>query len=297
MKLDIALNKGDDNKPAVVFIHGLGMDKNIWADPARSRILGGMFPLSILLNKRYSNETPENIRTLFHDLQSRGYPVITWSQKMPAGPMDFAVSELNEIAELAAGLTKKGVILIGHSRGGLIARKYLMTNTKDIRGLYTISTPHHGSAIAKIGEYLLPLGSMIAPLIPSGGKGLLAGAIKRIADFLRSGAFLELLPESDFFKTLNDGPLTGLSYASFGGTSPTLFNLYNLSFPDVFEKIIPANIYPEELKKGKGDGLVTAESSHLPWVHEHQDVHCNHAEILFKEGLRAGLAKIIETVT
>jgi len=297
MKLDIVLNKGNNNKPAVVFIHGLGMDKNIWADPARSRILGGMFPLRILLNKISFDEAPENIRTLFHDLQSRGYPVITWSQKRPAGPMDFAVSELNEIVELAGGLTNKGVILIGHSRGGLIARKYLMTNTKDIRGLYTISTPHLGSSIAKIGEYLSPLGSIIAPLIPSGKKGLLADAIKRIADFLRSGAFLELLPESDFFKTLNDGPLTGLFYASFGGTSPTLFILNNLSFPDVLEKIIPAKFYPEELKKGKGDGLVSAESSKFPWPHEHRDVHCNHAEILFEEGMRAGLVKIIETIT
>lgn len=296
MKLDIVLNKGDNNKPAVVFIHGLGMDKNIWADPAKSRILGGMFPLRILLNKVFFDETPENIRTLFYDLQSRGYTVITWSQKRPAGPMDFAVSELNEIVEFAGGLTKKGVILIGHSRGGLIARKYLMTNTKDIRGLYTISTPHHGSSIAKIGEYLSPLGSMIAPLVPSGKIGLHAGAIKRIADFLRSGAFLELLPESDFFRTLNDGPLNGLSYASFGGTSPTLFNFNNLSFPDVLEKIIPAKFYPEELKKGKGDGLVSAESSKFPWLHEHQDVHCNHAEILFEESIRAGLIKIIETI-
>ncbi len=297
MKLDIALNKGDHDKPAVVFIHGLGMDKNIWADPAKSRILGGMFPLRILLNKISFNETQENVRTLFHDLQSRGYPVITWSQKRPAGPMDFAVSELNEIVEFAGGITKKGIILIGHSRGGLIARKYLVTNTKVMRGLYTISTPHHGSSIAKIGEYLSPLGSMLAPLIPSGKIGLLAGAIKRTADFLRSGAFLELLPGSDFFRTLKDRPLNDLSYASFGGTSPTLFDLYNLSFPDVFEKIIPANFYPEELKKGRGDGLVSTESSRLPWTHEHQNAHCNHAEILFEEGIRAGLVKIIETVT
>jgi pimeloyl-ACP methyl ester carboxylesterase len=297
MNLDIAIHKGDYNKPAVVFIHGLGMDKNIWANPYKSRILGGMFPLRTLLNKISFNETPENIRTLFHDLQSRGYTVITWSQKSPAGPMDFAVSELKEIVEITEGLTKKGIILIGHSRGGLIARKYLMTNTKGMRGLYTISTPHHGSAIARIGEYLSPLGSMIAPLIPSGKIGLLAGAIKRTADFLRSGAFLELFPESDFFATLKDGPTAGLSYESFGGTSPTLFNLYNLSFPDVFEKIIPANYYPEELKKGRGDGLVSAESSKFPWAHEHHDVHCNHAEILFEEGVRAGLVKIISTVT
>ena len=195
---------------------------------------------------------PKISRTLFHDLQSRGYPVITWSQKRPAGPYGFRRVGTNRDRGAFRRINKKGVILIGHSRGGLIARKYLMTNTKDIRGLYTISTPHHGSSIAKIGKYLSPLGSIIAPLIPFGKKGLLADAIKRISDFLRSGAFRELLPESDFFRTLNDAPLSGLSYASFGGTSPTLFILNNLSFPDVLEKIIPAKFYPEELKKKQG---------------------------------------------
>ena len=28
-----------------------------------------------------------------------------------------------------------------------------------------------------------------------------------------------------------------------------------------------------------------------------RDVHCNHAEILFEESMRAGLVKIIETIT
>ncbi len=300
MIAEVISHTGDRKKPAVIFVHGLGMDKNIWADPANSRILGGMFPMSILLNNNTfpapKNKTAPSRETLFHDLRSRGHPVVTWSQKRPAGPMDPAVSELDEIVGIARGLTETGVILIGHSRGGLIARKYLMANTRDVRGLITISTPHKGSSVAKIGEYLSPLGSLVAPFIPKGKKGLFAGAIKRIADFLRSGAFLELLPESDFFRTLNDGPLGELTYASFGGTSPTLFSIYNLSFPDILEKIIPKQFYPEEMKKGKGDGLVSAESSRLPWATEHKNFHRNHAEILFDWKAREAAIEIITNI-
>ena len=300
MIAEVISQTGDRKKPAVIFIHGLGMDKNIWADPANSRILGGMFPMSILLNRNTFPAPKDKItppcETLFHDLSSRGYPVVTWSQKRPAGPMDLAVSELDEIFVIARGLTETGIILIGHSRGGLIARKYLMTNSRDVKGLLTISTPHKGSSVAKIGEYLSPLGSLVAPFIPRGKKGLFAGALKRISDFLRSGAFLELLPESDFFRTLNDGQLNELTYASFGGTSPTLFNIYNLSFPDILEKIIPKQFYPEEMKKGKGDGLVSAESSRLPWSAQHHNFNCNHAEILFDGKAREAAIEIIANI-
>ena len=170
MRMEVIVHTGDRKKPALIFIHGLGMDKNIWSDPANSRVLGGMFPMSILLNKNTFPAPKDKIaspcETLFHDLRSRGYPVVTWSQKRPAGPMDLAVSELDEIVGIARGLTETGIVLIGHSRGGLIARKYLMTNAQDVRGLITISTPHKGSSVAKIGEYLSPLGSLVAPFIP-----------------------------------------------------------------------------------------------------------------------------------
>jgi pimeloyl-ACP methyl ester carboxylesterase len=300
MKTEVISCAGDWMKPVVIFVHGLGMDKNIWADPANSRILGGMFPMGILLSKDALTPAKDKIapsyRTLFHDLKALGYPVVAWSQKRPAGPMDFAVSELDEIIVIARSLTERGIILIGHSRGGLIARKYLMTGVRDVKGLITISTPHKGSSVAKIGEYLSPLGSLVAPFIPKGKKGLLAGAIKRISDFLRSGAFLELLPESDFFRSLKDGPLDRLVYASFGGTRPTLFSIHTLSFPDTLERIIPEQFYPEEMKKGKGDGLVSAVSSRLPWSCEHHDFHCNHAEVLFDGKARESAIEIIESI-
>jgi len=294
MNLDTVLYKGGNDKPAVVFIHGLGMDSDIWVNPSQSRILGGMFPLRILLNKRLPEEQPDNLQTLFDDLRLKGYTVITWSQKRPAGPIDFAVSELSEIVKIANKMTKAGVILIGHSRGGLIGRKYLLRKDRSIKALITISTPHKGSSVARAANYLSPVVSILNPLFPIGDKGTRSFAIKRIFEFLSSRALKELLPESRFLKSIKDGPLDWVHYVSVGGTNPTLFNLYNFSFPDIFEKVIPENLYPKEMKKGRGDGLVSAESSKIPWSNEHYDFELNHAEILFAEGVRGTLLKAIE---
>jgi pimeloyl-ACP methyl ester carboxylesterase len=297
MKLDIASYHGSIDKPAIVFIHGLGMDKNIWVNPSESRILGGMFPLKILLDKKITVENIEKIQTLFDDLRQREYSVITWSQKRPAGPINSAVSELCDVMSSAQNMTNAGIILIGHSRGGLIARKYLSKQYKSIKGLITISTPHKGSSVASIAKYLSPFVSTINPLVPNGDKGTLSFSIKRILDFLKSRALKELLPDSNFFKSIKDGPLNAVHYTSVGGTKPTLFNLYNMSFPDIFEKVIPENLYPEEMRMGKGDGLVSAESSRIPWSHEHYNFAFNHAEILFDNGVRDVLGKIIERLT
>lgn len=335
MKLDIVFHKGSNDKPAVIFIHGLGMDKDIWINPSKSLIIGGRFPLKILLGKRpferdfgpcsdiplkkvarfSTGDQPDDIQTLFDDLRLKGHSVITWSQKRPAGPIGFAVSELKEVVKIAEGMTKAGIVLIGHSRGGLIGRRYLLRKDRSIRGLITISTPHKGSSIARIASYLSPLVSVINPLFSGGDEGTLSFTIKRIFDFLKSRALKELLPESNFFKSLKDKPLDWVHYFSAGGTNPTLFSLYRwkwdavkegeylrwflrpielFSIPDILEKVIPKNLYPEEMKKGRGDGLVSAESSRIPWYHEHYNFELNHAEILFDEGVRDVLVKTVD---
>jgi pimeloyl-ACP methyl ester carboxylesterase len=297
MNLNIVFYRRSNDKPAVVFIHGLGMDSDIWANPSNSRILGGMFPLKSLLSERISGDQTESIQTLFNDLKFRDYSVITWSQRRPAGPIDSVVSELAEMVKIARQMTKTGIILIGHSRGGLAGRKYLLKEDMSIRGLITISTPHKGSNVAKIAKYFTPFVSMLNPFIPVGEKGTLSFAMKRVFEFLKSRTLKELLPESNFFKSMKDGPFDGVYYVSAGGTNPTLFSFYNLSIPDIFEKLIPENLYPEEIKKGKGDGLVSAESSKIPWCNEHYNFGLNHAEILFDEGVRGILVKTVDRIT
>lgn len=298
MKLDIASHQGSINKPVIVYIHGLGMDKNIWINPSDSRILAGTFPLKILLNRRASQDKSEVIATLYDDLKQRDYSLITWSQQRPAGPISSVVKELHEIMKAANELSQAGSILVGHSRGGLIARKYLSA-TKDtsVKCLLTIATPHKGSSIAGISRYIAPLVSLIDPFIPAGNRGSRSFAMKRTIEFLKSRALKELLPDSPFFHSLEDGPLAWVYYASVGGTNPTLFKIYDYSFPDMFEKVIPAQLYPEELKQGRGDGLVSAESSKLSWTNEHYVFPFNHAEILFDEGVRNRMIQVVERIS
>jgi pimeloyl-ACP methyl ester carboxylesterase len=293
MKLDVISSQGDADKPAVIFIHGLGMDRNIWVNPSQSRVLAGMYPLEVLLGEEFQGKQSGGIRTLFEDLRAEGYSVVAWSQKRPAGPVDSVVPELAEVVRTANGITGSGIVLVGHSRGGLVGRKYLLKKENVIRGLITISTPHKGSSVAKVAKYLSPLASILNPLIPERDRGSRSAAMKRILEFLRSRALTELLPGSSFLKTLKDGPMDGIFYASVGGVKPTLFRLYSLAFPDALERVIPKGFFPEEMKRGRGDGLVSAESSKIPWGCEHHNFDLNHVEILFDERARDLLGRTI----
>jgi pimeloyl-ACP methyl ester carboxylesterase len=339
MKLDIAFTKGSIDKPAIIFIHGLGMDKDIWVNPLKSRILGGRLPLNIFLRERpptkdfgLSRDKPKKeipelstgahpkcLETLFNDLKLRKYPVVTWSQRRPSGPIDSVVSEVEEIIKLAKELTKAGIILVGHSRGGLIGRKYLFQKKEPlVKGLITISSPHQGSSVARLVCYLKPLASFISPFFSKAEKGTLSSTIKNVLDFLKSRALKELLPQSSFLKSLKDGPLEWISYISLSGTKPTLFSLYRwhwdpvsegksyrwflkpkelFSIPEIFQKVIPDKFYPAEITDGKGDGLVSAESSKIPWSHEHYNFSLNHAQMLFDKNVRDLLIKTIEKIS
>lgn len=269
------------------------MDKNIWVDPCKSRILGGMFPLTVLLKATVLGES-RPIQTLFHDMRDRHYPVIAWSQRRQSADIESIIPELAVTVEIARGMSDIGAVLVGHSRGGLIGRKYLTRSDTPVRGLVTISTPHQGSSVARVARYVAPLAALLRPLIPEHDKNLLIRALKRISDFLRSRALQELLPESEFFRTLDDSPRDGVCYISAGGTNPTLFKLSHVSFPGVFERIIPHNLYPVEMRAGEGDGLVSTESSKIPWADEHHAFPCNHAMILFDEDARSVLLNAIE---
>ena len=339
MNLDIALVKGKADKPAIIFIHGLGMDKDIWVNPLKSRILGGRLPLNIFLRERpptkdfgLSRDKPKKeipglstgahpkcLETLFNDLKLRKYPVVTWSQRRPSGPIDSVVSELEEIIKLAKELTKAGIILVGHSRGGLIGRKYLFQKKEPlVRGLITISSPHQGSSVARLVYYLKPLASFISPFFSKAEKGTLSSTIKHVLDFLKSRALRELLPQSSFLKSLKDGPLAWISYISLSGTKPTLFSLYRwhwdpvsegksyrwflkaeevFSIPEIFQKVIPDKFYPAEITDGKGDGLVSAESSKIPWYNEHYNFSLNHAQMLFSKEVRDLVIQTIEKIS
>lgn len=330
-KLDITIHYGAPTKPAILLIHGLGMDKNIWLNPYDSRILAGRFPITILLNEKPDSlrlepdknfnlsklsigKKPEELRTIYHDLKEEDFSIITWSQKRPSEPIDKVVAELEEIINETKGISKNGIIIVAHSRGGIIARKYLTKEDKNIRGLITLSCPHKGSSLANISKHLSPIFSFLKPFSSLLNKNDSKTTIKRLIDFLKSDALKELLQESPFFKSLQDVPHPWIKYISVGGTNPSLIKIYKykiikdsigkfaapeefFSIPDGLKNIIPSNIFPEEWKHGKGDGLVTIESSRFPWDCEHTNFNVNHAEILFNQNVRRFIIDNIKKIS
>lgn len=299
MKPDVVYSVGKRNMPACIFIHGLGMDKGTWVEPMKARIIGGLFPLWRIIRKEIVS--PDALRTLYHDLKERGYTVLTWSQSRPSGAIYTAVSELMDMIKFTQTLKVKGIILIGHSRGGLIAKSPWNSNQKEavtitnIKAAITLGTPHSGTNMARWAVHLSPISHLLRPLIHARHRGKLSEALTKLLDFLESPAVRELLPDSDLLKALKDIKPNGVYCLSIGGTNPTLISIDGVfSIPHSLEKLLHGKL-PEEMIDGKGDGLVSLKSS--VFGDEHLSFPINHAELLFDREVRQTLIKKIEAIT
>ncbi len=309
MRVNTTVHKGARGKPVAILIHGLGVDKGIWIDPLNTKLLAKNIPLKVIAAERpvkhvsssrkkvTIGDLPEGIDNLWMVLKKEGYNLITWSQKRPVGHVDIAVAELhaalNHAAELFPG---KPIALIGHSRGGLIARKLMEERLSGIKALITIASPHHGSSVSKIGSRLTPIASVLKGVLPKEKHTALMKTLKNTTDFLTGEALKELMPGSSFFRRMKDKKVKGIKYLSFGGTEPRLITIYQwrregkeiypnplIDIPDTLMKILPPPLRIKEMIPGKGDSLVTAKSSLLPWASRHFDVPENHISIMWNK--------------
>lgn len=290
--LDIVTRQGDPHKPLAVFAHGLGMAHDIWTCPDEARLLGGLAPFRAALG-----EYAPPLRTLWHDLTEAGYPALAWTQSRPVGPAGAAVEECLAVIERAREVPHEGIVLIGHSRGGLILRATLpllpIDLRREVRALVTLGSPHEGTTLAHWAGYLRPLASALAARLGSGeDKGRLHRAVLRAARFIESPAVRELLPGSDFLLSLDPAAHAGLLSISAGGLDPRLIRLRGrLRIAETLHSIIPPGLLPEELRDGEGDGLVSARSARLPGAGGHIDFPLNHAELAIDPGVRRAVAE------
>ena len=312
MELSLKLHNGMPGLPAIILIHGLGMNNYFWVDPKKCFVLGGLAPLTIFLaNAAGKPENTLSFVTMEHDMQGlwkrllkAGFSLASWTQSQPLGPIQVAIDELGAVmATVQNKWPNKPVYLVGHSRGGLIARKFLLEGKiPDIKGLITICSPHAGTGMAKFVRYLKPTGSFLEKIIPHQSKAALAKALGRLAEFLQSPAIEELAPESAFLVSLKKSLPKQVRKLSFGGTSPALFQLFLqlpaskrkvIKFPDMLARAIPSVHLPRELTPGLGDALVTAESAKLPGS-THYNFPNNHVKSAYDKQIQK---IIIEFVT
>lgn len=300
MRLDLTFHDGDPDKPAVILIHGLGMDRHFWGDPQACAILGGAASLSLFLSMpplaqqhglvSFGVVDPA-VRGLWGVLGGAGYSLAAWSQREPLGLVGLAVEELQWVAaEAARRWPGKPLFLVGHSRGGIAARLFLLTaKVGSVHGLVTICTPHHGTKMASLATFLHPVGQVLTRILPAHSSNTVAASLQRVADFLQSPATEELQPDSQCIKLAGSTQPTAVRSLSIGGTDPCLFTMYVLkgkggwtavSYSDLLAKVVPDKMLPDELARGCGDGLVSAASAVLPGA-LHIDFPKNHVATAF----------------
>jgi pimeloyl-ACP methyl ester carboxylesterase len=283
LEQDIIFYKGTPGRPLVIFIHGMGMDAGFWANPAGARILGGKYPLRILIPGMV-------IKNSFDDLRALGFSVLTWSQARPAGEAMVAFEELKEIA---LAHSSGPLILIGHSRGGLLARMLVEHDINNVMAVITIGSPHHGSTIARWADHLSPFASLLKKIIDTGKNNRSGSSIQKILGFLSSSGIKEMLPDSDFMNALSSKAVEGITTISIGGTDPSLIRLNGKTIMAALSGILPNSMLPDEIREGMGDGMVSAASSVWPGASEHQNFYAHHVSLAFDKDIRTYIMKIV----
>lgn len=297
---EAVFHEGRPDRAVVVLVHGFGMSREFWFQPEQCPVLGGMSTVAIFLGDRPGEgeggrfslgATSDRWRGLWYPLAERGFSLAAWSQEQSLGPVAHTLAELAAlVAEARRRWPGREVYLIGHSRGGLVARKYVLTHPAAIQGLVTVGSPHLGTGLAAWADTLHPLGKVLHRLLPLVPRSRIGAVVARITAFLKSTATRELAPGAEFVRSLDHPLPEGMRALSFGGTSPDMITLYlrpraggewrAVSCTELLGRVLPAKMRPPELTPGEGDGLVSAESARLPGA-PHYDLPANHVALSF----------------
>jgi predicted alpha/beta hydrolase family esterase len=111
----------------------------------------GRMPV-ILLHGYFSNRG--YFRPLVLALESHGVsPLFVPNYRSVLSSIDEGVAELHaEVERIIAGCRAAQVVLVCHSMGGLVARRYLQVHGEGrIARLVTIASPHHGTVMSRLG--------------------------------------------------------------------------------------------------------------------------------------------------
>jgi triacylglycerol lipase len=128
----------------VLLLHGFFQTRNIWEVMEDRLRYDGFGVISF------------NLAGLFHRLNTR--------------PVERIAAQIaDKIDGLANRHGFEALHIVGHSKGGLIARRYIQHHGGDsrVKSLITLGTPHHGTPTALIGRGLLaPMVSSAPDLLP-----------------------------------------------------------------------------------------------------------------------------------
>jgi pimeloyl-ACP methyl ester carboxylesterase len=338
------------DRDVVLLLHGLGGTKDDWrfpvvrdlhfdlsrAPPDRHDDNHLTPPLSPLDHLPEFGVSPlrTDVRCWTGVLKALGHTVVNYSQDGPQRTVDVPLEQFERRIVpflrsdvLTGRLAGKRVVVLCHSRGGILIRAYLHRHPDEGRAwigrVVTLCSPHQGTrapvAKQKLADAAAAIGAGVV-----GPTSLLIGLTVRVLNLLEESAGAnQLLPDSPLFAELaTPAGVPGVDFRTIGGSSVRYGRIYAFfytpdsyvpnwsDFPDVrfdWTKVpvevpvasplldsLPDRIVDEEQDDGKGDGLVANSKAGMAGA-AHESFPVNHAEALWDERLFARVARLLGT--
>lgn len=235
-------------------------------------------------------------RSLRDALLTAGFSTLSYRQLAPLGTLEPNVIQL---LDLATGplrghrLRRLPLVLLAHSRGGLLARSFIdravdrpeLAGVLDrIEQVITLHSPHQGSGLAGLTVRMDATARRLQLLVHA--LGLRPSALASLCALAASPAVAELAPGSPLLRTLDHRSPGGITWHTFGGISADLAGIAGtrgmgelLGVLNRLARLSPA------LRDGEGDLVVADACARLPYASSHTVNRLTHLESLASAAL------------
>ena len=250
-------------------------------------------------------------------LLAAGYSTLSYRQAAPLGTLEPNVRQLLRVASGPLStddrLRRLPLIVLAHSRGGLLARAFLdrAANDPALRGVLdrverviTLHSPHQGSGLAGLTVRMDAAARRLQTLV--GSLGLRPAVLAALCALSASPAVAELAPGSPLLRTLaRQTPPTGIAWHTFAGTSADLGRMRALleaprgdapgatriartrGLSEVLGVLDRLALLTPALRDGEGDLVVADACARLPFADSHTVNPLTHIEALWDPRLHA----------
>lgn len=222
-------------------------------------LLHGLFMNKIFMKFMEKNLSKNNMKVL-----NLNYSTVKFSEEQ----VKKVIEQIDHFRQ------DEPVILVGHSMGGLIARKIYAIRPDFVKAIVTIGTPHNGSVVGLLGQKYKMIGT-------AGESGL----VNKLPDWQGDVPLLNIM-----------GFHNGGLIKSMSQSKNLLHTLAKKEFdnnPKIKECVI--NDF-EEFKKQVNDGTVFSKESKLEKATQEVYIPASHSGLIYSRRTLEEIAKFIEKI-